>query len=411
MTEDPDMPDPAPGGGWDVFMSYRVEDEPVARALRGQLRRLRPGLKIWAEKSAFGIGNGFNQEMDEALSRSARVILVWTPPRLADPSGLETEARRALTLQRPVLNVSAGLGKRALPSPYARFGNHEIPAVAQLAGRGAGWGPAQRPEVHDLDRQVEPVARWIDQSTPGDPQMADWLISRFAGAAGWAGRAPFEAVTEALARGDRASAIEILLNAGYDASRIDQIISPMRLRLADTRHARPPWGAWRLEPRPQPEDPRPATGWIWAVSGFLACGLMALSLWLMASVMSAGERAQPAQPVEAARLPACKWNDAREAVSLPCRLTRPLPGSPTEPDAPAGGAPPPAPKTGEGSQARADTATAPAPKPCELSPQGRVVNTPCLLEEADSPTPPASGEALVAEAGETPQTDTEKPEP
>jgi hypothetical protein len=40
-----------------------------------------------------------------------------------------------------------------------------------------------------------------------------------------------------------------------------------------------------------------------------------------------------------------------------------------------------------------------------------VENTPCLLEEADSPTPPASGEALVAEAGETPQTDTEKPDP
>ncbi len=290
MTEEPNPSDLAPDAGWDVYLCYRVEDEALARALRGQLKRRRPGLTVWAEKSSAGIGNGFNQDADEALSQSDRVVMLWTPARLASAATTELEAMRALTLQKPVLNVSAGIGDHPVPSPFARFRTNDVSAVAQLAGRSPGWGQPPRPDMAELDRQVEPVARWVDQTPPADPALADTLLSAFARSAGWAGSRHFEAVAETLARGDRSSAVELLLNAGYDTSRIDQIISPVRLRLADTRKPRPPWGAWRLEPRTPAHTAGANAAWLWAGLGFVACGLLSLSLWLLASVLGSYDR-------------------------------------------------------------------------------------------------------------------------
>lgn len=373
MTEEPNTSSPAPEGGWDVFLSYRVEDEPLARALRGQLKRRRPGLTVWAEKSAAGIGNSFSQDTDEALARSARVIMLWTPRRLVEPSATELESLRALALQKPILNVSAGLGDHVVPSPFARFSTHDIAAIAQLAGRTTGWGQPPRPEIAELDRQVEPVARWIDQTPPADPGLAADLLSTFTRSAGWSGSAQFEAVAEALARGDRSSVVEMLLNAGYDTSRIDQIISPVRLRLADTRRPRPPWGAWRLEPRPALKRPESETAWPWALLGFVACGLLALTLWLLASVMGGGDGDGAAIPVSTAGttptperepLPLCQWNRAGEFEDTPCRMAGPLPEWLALPRPPEAGDP---------SGALED---------CERGADGRVMNTPCTLRDA-----------------------------
>ncbi len=374
MTEEPNMIDMAHDGEWDVFLSYRVADEPVARALRGQLKRLRPGLKVWAEKSTFAIADGFSQAADEAISKSGRVIALWTPRRLIDPTTTETEITRALTLQKPVLNVTAGLGNHPLPSPFARFRSLDIGAVSELAGRKTGWGPPQRPDIPDLDRQVEPVARWIDTTVPGDRNLPDLLFARFSQAGGWAGSAQFEAIMEALARGDRPSAVEILLNAGYDASRIDQVISPMRLRLADTRHPRPRWGAWRLEPRAKPEDPRPKSGWLWALLGFLACGLLALSIWLMSSVLGTTSAGAATDSARSALLPVCRPGETGRLEKLPCRMPRPLP-------------------QGFDHLAADD---------CRATTQGRAIATPCRMpEDADTQSPanlppPPSGDAEKA---------------
>lgn len=359
--------------GFDVFISYAAEDERIARALQGELQRLRPGLTVWCEKDRLDLGDALSQEIDEALSQSRMVILLWTPERLMAQSALD-EVERALTLQKPALNALIDLEKPNLPAAYGAVRSVQIDAVARLAGRSGGWLPPSAPDREEVAAELRPILEAVDATPPeASRDIAEQIIADLIDAAGEPGETKFDALMAAVARSDRASAVEVMLNAGYSPERINQLMAPKRLVLADTSGSRPAWGAWRIESPP----PRSVQGaeepWPWAVGGFVLAGLLGLGAWLMSSVLGTPETASPNGTIIEASLPVCSIAEDGSIEGGNCRLTVDVP-----PRTAAQPASPPEP----GLQLAA----------CEIASDGAIDAIPCRLEQAVTPRPPASDE-------------------
>ena len=394
--------------GFDIFLSYADVDDGLARALQGELQRARPGLRVWSEKSRLGLGDALSQEIDEVLSNSRLVIVVWTPERLMSRAAMD-EVERALTLQKPALNVLVDLEKPNLPAPYSLVRSYSLDAVPRLAGRSGGWLPPSRPDHDEVRTELRPILEALDDTPPVPSRdMAEQLISDLIEAAGEPGTPQFDALMSAVARSDRASAVEVMLNSGYTPEKINQLMSPKRLEMADITGSRPNWGAWRIEPAPARAAQAADEPWPWAVGGFVLASLLGLGAWLMSSVLATPQTAAPAGTVIQASLPTCSVADdgsisggeCRLTVDVPPRQAATIPPPVDEPtlatcqiraDGGVGGVPcrldqvitPPPPAQREAAADQPATLTA-----CSVTPDGRILGAPCRLEAAY--TPPAT---------------------
>ncbi len=334
----------------DVFISYAVADEPLARLLRRELRRLQPELNVWCGKGDLGVGDALSQSLDQALADARFVILLWTPQRLASGSA-RAEAERIITLQKPAANALIGLSGRMPPLPFSALAGFELPSMARLAGRGTGWLPPKPPSYSELDQELRPIMQRIsDAPEHRNADSADQLISQLGEVAGPGGTVQFETTLGAIARSDRASVVEVALKAGYDVDQVNRLIAPWRLQLADFSGERPSWGAWRIEgPDSRTAVVKESEPWPWAAGGFILASLFGLGAWILSSTVGDGGagRAEPIQIVT--RLKACEMAPDGSIKGGNCRLSADLP-------------------------ARGDTLQA-----CRVRTDGAIQNAPCRL--------------------------------
>ncbi|MEM1106197.1 MAG: toll/interleukin-1 receptor domain-containing protein [Pseudomonadota bacterium] len=432
----PEPETPVGPATYDVFLAYTDADEDIAAALQQELHRQRPGLRIWREKRRIGVGDAFNQASDMAIAACSVVLAVWT--KHAARSGAFTlEARRAMTLRKPFVNLLADVPIDALAPPYSKYSAFQIDEVVALSGRSGGWLPPHRPSRDDLDDELKPVidriALHMRQSGDTASEIAEGLIQGVLSSAGAAHTAQFETMVKSIAPGDPATAVEVLALNEYTEAEINTLLTPQSVRLANrTEDAEPtPWGGWYVRPFTRKITPaQKENGLAYALAGFLAAGLGALALWVMGSTLSSGPGREPiastqAEPSliearadvagSAAALPPARNADAQPNCALnsdgsisgaPCTLTTnvaPLIG----PDAPDGQvAPVELPPTLEACivslgggienapcrlNARYVPPSLTPPQasrlPCVPDADGTIRNTPCLLEGNLDPPP------------------------
>ncbi|MEL6569520.1 MAG: toll/interleukin-1 receptor domain-containing protein [Pseudomonadota bacterium] len=396
----PDRATPAPAGPYDVYLVYTDSDEDIAKALQQELHRQRPGLRVWREKRRIGVGDAFNQAADMAIAGCSVVLAIWT--KHAARSGAFTlEARRAMTLRKPFVNLLADVPASALAPPYSKYSAFEIDEVFALAGRSEGWVPPSRPHKDDLEDELKPVLDRVTlhmrQNADQASAIADGLITGVIEAAGEPHTAKFETMLKSIAPGDPATAIEVLGLADYSEAEINTLLSPQSVRVASrTEDEKPlPFGAWYVRPHVRKIEPvHKDNGMLYAVGGFLVAGLGALALWIMGSTLStpaepsiladaapaSGPASTGTTPVSdpmavdsllpparnAAALENCALNTDGSITGAPCRLSTniaPLIG----PDANTDGVDPIA------------TAAAERLDACIVSLGGAIENAPCRL--------------------------------
>jgi hypothetical protein len=345
------MPDPA--GRFDVYLAYTDADEDIAQALQQELHRQKPGLRIWREKRRIGVGDAFNQAADMAISGSSVVLAIWT--KHAARSGAFTlEARRAMTLRKPFVNLLADVPTSALAPPYSKYSAFQIDEVVALAGRSSGWVPPRRPDREDLEDELKPVldriALHMRQSGDQAAAIADGLIESVLNAAGDAHTARFETMLKSVAPGDPATAIEVLALNDYGEAEINTLLTPQSVRLASRSEDREPqpWGGWYVRPHVRKIAPvHKDNGLLYAIGGFLVAGLGALALWVMGSTLTAGDSSTQTASVDGSGTPG----------------GTPASGTALLPDTDA--LPPPR--------------NAQAPQNCSLNADGSITGAPCTL--------------------------------
>lgn len=392
----PDLQPPAPAGPYDVYLAYTDADEDIAKALQQELHRQRPGLRIWREKKRIGVGDAFNQAADMAIAGCSVVLAIWTK-HAARTGAFALEARRAMTLRKPLVNLLADVPPSALTPPYSKYSAFEIESIHALAGRAEGWLPPSRPDREDLEDELKPVLDRIslhmrqngDQATA----IADGLITSVIDAAGEPHTARFETLIKSIAPGDPATAIEVLGLANYSEAEINTLMSPQSVRVASkTEDEKPlPWGAWYVRPHVRKIAPiHKDNGMLYALGGFLVAGLGALALWVIGSTLSGSDapstiRAEvtptpgpapaPANlsdgasllpPARNASLEDCALNSDGSITGAPCRL-------------PADVAPLIGPDAQDSSLQAATLPEAPALDACIVSLGGAIENAPCRL--------------------------------
>lgn len=408
MSENADTDTSPPTGPYDVFLAYTYADEDIAKALQSALHRLRPGLRVWCEKSRLGVADAFNQSTDEAISSCGVVLAIWTP-HAARTNAFMLEARRALTLRKPFVNLLAGVQTSSLTPPLSKYSAFSIDHLAIRAGRSQGWLPPRQPSAAELDEELRPILTKVLDflrmvGTPA-ADISEGLIGGVLNAAGTPHSAGFDSMLKSVAPGDPATALEVLLLSGYSEAEINTLISPQRAKIADTSGERPAWGAWHVRPHVRKLAPlHKDNGALYALGGFVVAALGAAMLWFIGSTLSAGSsqapgnavspgidtaasnptvqpsRATPAQPEadpvsQPEELPVCTLNSDGSITGAECRLTadiapRPRPAAPpTEP-------------VGEPAMSDLDG--------CIIRLDGSIRNTPCRL--AAPYTIPDSGE-------------------
>ncbi|MEM1149603.1 MAG: toll/interleukin-1 receptor domain-containing protein [Pseudomonadota bacterium] len=391
----PDLEPSKPAGPYDVYLAYTDADEDVAKALQQELHRQRPGLRIWREKKRIGVGDAFNQAADIAIAGCSVVLAIWTQ-HAARTGAFALEARRAMTLRKPLVNLLADVPATSLTPPYSKYSAFEIQSVYALAGRAEGWLPPSRPAKEDLEDEMKPVLDRISlhmrQNADQASAIADGLITSVIEAAGDPQTARFETLIKSIAPGDPATAIEVLGLAEYSEAQINTLMSPQSVRVASkTEDAKPPaWGAWYVRPHVRKVTPvHKDNGMLYAVCGFLVAGLGALALWVMGSTLSepsAGsttladntpgiEASSPSTetggtnllpPARNASLNECALNSDGSITGAPCRLAAniaPLIGPDAEP----------------GALQPNTLVDAPAMDACIVSLGGAIDNAPCRL--------------------------------
>ena len=401
MSENADPETIPPNGTYDVYLAYAESDQDIARALQKEMHRLRPGLSIWCEKDTIGVGDAFNQTSDEAISGCGVVLAVWTPES-ARTGAFNLEVRRALTLRKPFMNVLAGVSTESLTPPLSKYSALPIEEIATLAGRSDGWLPPLKPSQDKVDEILKPILTKVDEflRVVGEPasDISDGLISNLIDATDEPHSTSFEAMLKSIAPGDPATAIEVLLLSGYNEAEINTLISPQRVKIADTSGDRPEWGAWYVRPHVRKAVPvHKDNGALYAAGGFLAAALGAAALWFIGSTMTAGRteitgtspvssgngesNLQPASadnsgpapvpettiPEPAEALAPCTVNEDGSITGAECRLMADI-------------APPPAaPLAESGGENNILPASSEALIICELGEDGAISNVPCQL--------------------------------
>ncbi|MCI4645488.1 MAG: toll/interleukin-1 receptor domain-containing protein [Hyphomonadaceae bacterium] len=394
MSENADTSKSASEDQYDVFLAYAHGDEDIASSLQAELNRMQPDLRVWCEKTSLDVGDAFNQTVDEAIAGCGVVLAVWTP-HAARSGAFMLEARRALTLRKPLVNLLAGAQHASLVPPLSKYATFPIDHVVASAGRSEGWLPPLKPGKDTLDEELKPVLAKVNDFLRmiGKPasEVSDSLISGLLGAAGQPHSTEFEAMLKSIAPGDPATALEVLLLSGYSEAEINTLISPQRARIADPSGTRPSWGAWQVRPHVRKLAPvHKDNGAIYAAGGFVAAALGAAALWFMGSTLSAGSAGSAgtattpadsgaqdtaettsnlspatARPdIQPTPLPDCTLNSDGSITGAECRLTTdiaPRPVEPVETDS-------------------ADTAEpVPSLRGCIIRLDGSIQNTPCRL--------------------------------
>ncbi|MEM9738406.1 MAG: toll/interleukin-1 receptor domain-containing protein [Pseudomonadota bacterium] len=347
----PGLQSPASAGEYDVYLAYTDADEDIAKALQQELHRQKPGLRIWREKKRIGVGDAFNQAADMAISGCSVVLAIWT--KHAARSGAFTlEARRAMTLRKPFVNLLAEIPTSALAPPYSKYSAFEIDEVFAMAGRSEGWLPPARPHKDDLEDELKPVLDRVSlhmrQNGDQASAIADGLITGVIDAAGEPHTAKFETLVKSIAPGDPATAIEVLGLAAYSEAEINTLVSPQSVRIASKKEDEKPlpWGAWFVRPQVRKvEAVQKDNGMVYALGGFLVAGLGALALWVMGSTINAPLEDRTSGPLitagtdpsesadgtngdsllpparNAATLENCALNSDGSITGAPCRLS------------------------------------------------------------------------------------------
>ena len=406
MSENADAETIPPNGTYDVYLAYAEADESIAKTLKKELHRLRPGLSIWCEKEEIGVGDAFNQTSDEAISGCGVVLAIWTPES-ARTGAFNLEVRRALTLRKPFMNLLAGVSADSLTPPLSKYSALPVEEIASLAGRSDGWLPPLKPGQDKVDEALKPVLTKIDEflRMVGEPasDISDGLIAGLIDATGEPHSASFEAMLKSIAPGDPATAIEVLLLSGYKEAEINTLISPQRVKIADPAGERPEWGAWYVRPHVRKAaSMHKDNGALYAAGGFLAAALGAAALWFIGSTMTAGRteftsagtspvttdtgesNLQPASTGNSGTAPAAETTTPEPAEALPpCTVNED--GSITGADSRlrADIAPPPsAPPSGDGVESSALPASSETLITCELGEDGTITDVPCQLNTA-----------------------------
>lgn len=119
----------APGGQerYDLFISYSHQDASFVTALRAELQRLSPGLRVFIDSSSLVVGAAWQQRVYQALEASERVLCLYSPEYLTSKPCLE-ELHLAILLnrERDGLLVPAYLRSATLPAYMRLIQYHDI---------------------------------------------------------------------------------------------------------------------------------------------------------------------------------------------------------------------------------------------------------------------------------------------
>lgn len=395
VTQDaPEQP-----GDYRIFLAYRLADEDIAFALRKQLQRLSPGIKVWAEKGRAGVGDAYTERADRRMGKASIVLAIWTPGAL-QTGAFELEARRAVTLKKPFLNVLVGTSPLALKPPYKKYSTFEVPLLAPLADRSTGWLPAARPDRQSVDAQLKPLLAKIEQI--GSPPKTDELplseaiIAATTQSAGAPHTAAFEAFVRSIAPGDPATAIEVLGINRYDEATMNALIAPQTVRIAPMGDGleEPPYGSWYLDPpKRKIVAAHKDNGALYAIGGFLMAALAGATIWLLGSTLGepgAGNAGTPASISANASGPAglntraAGTDTGQDAAMATCTIGQDgaITGAPCRLDANIAPALPEL--TGTDMPAQPADAV-PNLQTCFITRSGTIENTPCRLSAPYAP--------------------------
>jgi len=77
---------PGPVPTYDVFLSYCHEDEPTATIVMQQVERLRPGVRMFFDRTTLPTGSSWLMQVAESLDCAHRVVALYTPDYWRSPS-------------------------------------------------------------------------------------------------------------------------------------------------------------------------------------------------------------------------------------------------------------------------------------------------------------------------------------
>ena len=78
-------PRETPAGGYDVFLSYAEEDSDAAQRLAGVLQAELDNVRIFDYRLSIDVGQAWQQEIDEAIEGSKKIVALMSPDYFASP--------------------------------------------------------------------------------------------------------------------------------------------------------------------------------------------------------------------------------------------------------------------------------------------------------------------------------------
>ncbi|NOY47428.1 MAG: toll/interleukin-1 receptor domain-containing protein, partial [Chlorobi bacterium] len=115
-----------------IFVSYSSKDRPFALGLVKELKNL--GVNVWIDQLGIGLGENWDNAIEEALERSETFMLILSPTSVESPN-VQDEVSIAINTQKkmvPILIKECKLPMRWQRRQYADLANDPDKAINDI---------------------------------------------------------------------------------------------------------------------------------------------------------------------------------------------------------------------------------------------------------------------------------------